>query len=192
MGEFQHAVESDMLCSSTNPSKVPYFNAPIYLQNKNQIGKVDEILGPLNEVYFTIKMNEGMIATSFKRGDKVYIGGDKLLPIERFLPKPKVEGAKGKLKYAKTFKTLPLTFYKKLLKEVVVRQEVVEEADAEVRQEVEVVEEVRLEAEVEEVAHLEEEEGFRNNIWIRCRIYRLNIWYKKFYLYNFYYFSLFI
>ena len=102
MGEFQHAVESDMLCSSTNPSKVPYFNAPIYLQNKNQIGKVDEILGPLNEVYFTIKMNEGMIATSFKRGDKVYIGGDKLLPIERFLPKPKVEGAKGELKYAKT------------------------------------------------------------------------------------------
>ena len=70
----------------------------------------------------------------------------------------------------KLVKTLPLTFYKKLLKEVVVRQEVVEEADAEDRQEVEVVEEVRLEAEVEEVAHLEEEEGFRN-IWIRCRIY---------------------
>ncbi|KAF8197435.1 Gar1/Naf1 RNA binding region-domain-containing protein [Pholiota molesta] len=81
-GTFVHAVEDEMLCSSLIPDKVPYFNAPIYLQNKSQIGKVDEILGPINEVYFSIKMGEGM----------VYIGGDKLLPIERFLPKPKVAG----------------------------------------------------------------------------------------------------
>ena len=31
-------------------------------------------------------------APTFKKGDKVYIGGDKLLPIERFLPKPKIVG----------------------------------------------------------------------------------------------------
>jgi H/ACA ribonucleoprotein complex subunit 1 len=74
------------------PDKVPYFNAPIYLQNKSMIGKVDEILGPINEVYFSIKMGDGMVASSFKKGDKVYIGGDKLLPIERFLPKPKIAG----------------------------------------------------------------------------------------------------
>lgn len=92
MGTFVHAVEDEMLCSSLIPDKVPYFNAPIYLQNKSQIGKVDEILGPINEVYFSIKMGEGMVASSFKKGDKVYIGGDKLLPIERFLPKPKVAG----------------------------------------------------------------------------------------------------
>lgn len=58
-------------------------------------GKVDEILGPINEVYFTVKMQEGMLSTSFKKDDKVYIGGDKLLPIERFLPKPKAPAAKG-------------------------------------------------------------------------------------------------
>lgn len=81
-----------MLCSSLMADKVPYFNAPIYLQNKSVIGKVDEILGPINEVYFSIKMGEGMVASSFKKGDKVYIGSDKLLPIERFLPKPKVTG----------------------------------------------------------------------------------------------------
>ena len=81
-----------MLCSSLMPDKVPYFNAPIYLQNKSVIGKVDEILGPINEVYFSVKMGEGMVAGSFKKGDKVYIAGDKLLPIERFLPKPKVAG----------------------------------------------------------------------------------------------------
>jgi H/ACA ribonucleoprotein complex subunit 1 len=93
-GSFVHAVEDEMLCSSSNTDKVPWFNAPIYLQNKSVIGKVDEILGPINEMYFSVKMNEGMIATSFKKGDRVYIGGDKLFPIERFLPKPKVAGGK--------------------------------------------------------------------------------------------------
>ncbi|UZJ56033.1 hypothetical protein CBS101457_005353 [Exobasidium rhododendri] len=89
MGSVMHAVEGEMLCSSTDLQHVPYFNAPIYLENKSQIGKVDEILGPINEVYFTIKMDAGMIATSFNKDDKVFIAGDKLLPIERFLPKPK-------------------------------------------------------------------------------------------------------
>ncbi|KAL8829914.1 MAG: hypothetical protein Q9191_001734 [Dirinaria sp. TL-2023a] len=77
-----------MVCESNNP-KIPYFNAPIYLENKTAIGKVDEILGPINQVFFTIKPQEGIVATSFKSGDKFYIGGDKLLPLEKFLPKPK-------------------------------------------------------------------------------------------------------
>jgi H/ACA ribonucleoprotein complex subunit 1 len=93
MGSFLHSVEDEMLCSSLMPDRVPYFNAPIYLQNKSVIGKVDEILGPINEVYFSVKMGEGMVANSFKKGDKVYIAGDKLPPIERFLPRPKVAGA---------------------------------------------------------------------------------------------------
>ena len=84
-----------MLCTSINPDKVPWFNAPIYLQNKSVIGKVDEILGPINEMFFSVKMNEGMVAGSFKAGDKVYIAGDKLFPIDRFLPKPKVVGGEN-------------------------------------------------------------------------------------------------
>lgn len=93
MGSFVHAVEDEMLCCSSMADKVPYFNAPIYLQNKSPIGKVDEILGPINEVYFSVKMGEGMVANSFKKGDKVYIGSDKLLPLERFLPKPKTQNS---------------------------------------------------------------------------------------------------
>lgn len=49
------------------------------------IGKVDEILGPINQVYFTIKPSEGIQATSYKAGDKFYIGGDKLLPLEKYV-----------------------------------------------------------------------------------------------------------
>ncbi|OAL31467.1 H/ACA ribonucleoprotein complex subunit 1 [Fonsecaea multimorphosa] len=88
MGTFMHATEGEMVCESVN-AKIPFFNAPIYLENKTSIGKVDEILGPINQVYFTIKPQEGIQATSFKKGDKFYIGGDKLLPLEKFLPKPK-------------------------------------------------------------------------------------------------------
>jgi H/ACA ribonucleoprotein complex subunit 1 len=95
LGSFVHAVEDEMLCSSVIPDKVPHFNAPIYLQNKSQIGKIDEILGPINEVYFSVKMEPGMVAASFKKGDKVYVSDQKLLPIERFLPKPRVIGGKG-------------------------------------------------------------------------------------------------
>ncbi|SCU98471.1 LAFA_0G18140g1_1 [Lachancea sp. 'fantastica'] len=91
MGQFMHPCEDEVVCRSIN-TKIPYFNAPIYLENKTQVGKVDEILGPLNEVFFTIKCSEGVQASSFKDGDKFYIAPDKLLPIERFLPKPKVAG----------------------------------------------------------------------------------------------------
>ena len=59
-----------------------------YLRSQNlrfqtPIGKVDEVLGPINQLYFTIKPQEGIVATSFKGGDKFYIGGDKLLPLEK-------------------------------------------------------------------------------------------------------------
>jgi H/ACA ribonucleoprotein complex subunit 1 len=45
---FLHACEGEAVTKLTN-EKVPYFNAPIYLQNKTQIGKVEEIFGPINE-----------------------------------------------------------------------------------------------------------------------------------------------
>ncbi|KAJ1981989.1 H/ACA snoRNP pseudouridylase subunit [Dimargaris xerosporica] len=93
MGTFTHPCEGEMVCQSTNP-KIPYFNAPIYLKNKQQIGKVDEILGPMNQVYFTVKLQEGVVATSFKTNDEVYIAPDKLLPLERFLPKPAMPKSK--------------------------------------------------------------------------------------------------
>merc|ERR1711881_301673 len=99
MGTFLHACENEIVCESIN-TKIPYFNAPIYLENKTPIGKVDEILGPLNQVYFTIKPQEGIVATSFKSGDKFYIGSDKLLPLEKFLPKPKPPPGAAKVKKA--------------------------------------------------------------------------------------------
>lgn len=79
-----HAAEGEMVCRSTN-DKVPYFNAFVFLENKTPIGKVDEIFGPTTEVMFTVKPNDGVVATSFKAHDKVYVSPDKLLPMARFL-----------------------------------------------------------------------------------------------------------
>lgn len=50
---FLHACEGDAVTKLTN-EKIPFFNAPIYLQNKTQIGKVDEIFGPINESVSTL------------------------------------------------------------------------------------------------------------------------------------------
>lgn len=39
--------------------------------------------------YFSIKMMEGIVATSYLAGDKFYIDPAKLLPLARFLSQPK-------------------------------------------------------------------------------------------------------
>ncbi|KAJ6763106.1 H/ACA RIBONUCLEOPROTEIN COMPLEX SUBUNIT [Salix purpurea] len=67
ISSFLHACEGDAVTKLTN-EKIPYFNAPIFLQNKTQIGKVDEIFGPINESFFSIKMMEGIVATSYAPG----------------------------------------------------------------------------------------------------------------------------
>ena len=91
-----HPCEEDLVCKASI-ERVPYFNAPIYLENKSQIGKVDEIFGPMNAyvsyrvdtslykwllIYtclipftltqlFSIKLLPDMKASSFKSDQKV-------------------------------------------------------------------------------------------------------------------------
>ena len=97
LGVFEHPCEEELVCKSTN-AKVPYFNANVYLENRTVVGKVEEVLGPINNVYFTIKPAEGILAKSFKVGDKVMISTEKLLPLSRFLStaKPAKGAGKGK------------------------------------------------------------------------------------------------
>ena len=95
VGTFKHECEKDIVCDLTLDQKVPFFNAQIWSSDdskKSLIGKLDEILGSLTEIYFTIKCSEGVQASSFKAGDKFYIATDKVLPLDRFIPKPVVKG----------------------------------------------------------------------------------------------------
>lgn len=43
----------------------------IYLQNKNKIGKVDDVFGPMDKPGIAIQPDEGIKAESFKKGDLV-------------------------------------------------------------------------------------------------------------------------
>ena len=83
-GQVLHDCESELVCRWTLNQKVPYFNAGIYLENKRRIGKVDEILGKVAEIFFTVKMDPGVLSKSFQPNDLLYIGTDKLLPLTRF------------------------------------------------------------------------------------------------------------
>ena len=87
LGYFMHACEGDLVCKSSH-SKVPFFNAPLYLENKQRIGKVDDIFGPMTDYYFSVKLDENMNASSFASEQKLFIDPYKLLPLERFLPHP--------------------------------------------------------------------------------------------------------
>ncbi|KDO55045.1 hypothetical protein CISIN_1g029223mg [Citrus sinensis] len=64
VSSFLHACEGDAVTKLTN-EKIPYFNAPIYLQNKTQIGKVDEIFGPINESVIFFGQNDGRYCCNF-------------------------------------------------------------------------------------------------------------------------------
>lgn len=45
LGSFVHACEGEMVCESVNP-KIPYFNAPIFLENKVGHAMVDMLQVP--------------------------------------------------------------------------------------------------------------------------------------------------
>ncbi|KAK0040409.1 H/ACA ribonucleoprotein complex subunit 1-like protein [Biomphalaria pfeifferi] len=95
IGYMTHTCEEDLVIKSTS-DKIPYFNAPIYLQNKQQIGKVDEIFGPIKDFYFSVKLSDNMKAKSFEASSKFYIDPAKLLPLARFLPRPAGQRGVGK------------------------------------------------------------------------------------------------
>lgn len=42
MGKFVHDVENEMFCESIN-TKIPYFNAPVYLENKVYTSELYEV-----------------------------------------------------------------------------------------------------------------------------------------------------
>ncbi|CAB3383310.1 Hypothetical predicted protein [Cloeon dipterum] len=86
-GHFTHACQADIVVKS-DLEDVPYFNAPIYNEDKTQIGKVDEIFGTLRNYYISVKLLDSVKSQSFKAKHKVFIEKHKLLPLQRFLPQP--------------------------------------------------------------------------------------------------------
>lgn len=80
---------------------VPYFNAPIFLENKSQVGKIDEIFGTLRDYSVSVKLGDNMKASSFIPKQKLFIDPAKILPLVRFLPQPPKPKGVGKKKKEK-------------------------------------------------------------------------------------------
>lgn len=70
LGYFDYTCQDDLVCK-VEIEDVPFFNAPIYLENKEQIGKIDEIFGNLRDYFVSIRLGENMKASSFKKNQKV-------------------------------------------------------------------------------------------------------------------------
>merc|ERR1712037_33141 len=68
--------------------------SPVYLENKEKIGKVDEIFGPITDFYLSVKLDNNMKAESFAKDKKFFCDPAKLLPLSRFLPQPKKPAGK--------------------------------------------------------------------------------------------------
>ncbi|CAL7952129.1 unnamed protein product [Xylocopa violacea] len=87
LGHYKWPVQDDLV-AKVNIEQVPFFNAPIYTENKQQIGKIDEIFGNIRDYYVSIKLSENIKASSFQTDTQLFIDPAKLLPLQRFLPKP--------------------------------------------------------------------------------------------------------
>lgn len=67
---FTHPCANDLVLK-VDMEDVPFFNAPVYLENKQSIGKIDEIFGNLHDYYVSVKLTTDIKASSFNVDDKV-------------------------------------------------------------------------------------------------------------------------
>ena len=95
LGKMSHTCQDDLVVKVTQKD-VPYFNAPIYLENKQQVGKVDEIFGTLRDFFVSVKLQGDVKAKSFDKDQLLYIDPAKLLPLARFLPGGQPRGGGGR------------------------------------------------------------------------------------------------
>lgn len=70
LGHFEWTVQDDLV-AKVDIEQVPYFNAPIYTESKQQIGKIDEIFGNIRDYYVSIKLSDNVKASSFEKNTTV-------------------------------------------------------------------------------------------------------------------------
>ncbi|CDW88983.1 h aca ribonucleoprotein complex subunit 1-like protein 1-like [Stylonychia lemnae] len=87
VAEFSHACEG-MLIAYNTTDNVPLLMRNIYLQNKNKVGKVDDVFGAISKSGIAIKPDEGVKAESFKAGDKLFADPQQCRNTGFFLPRP--------------------------------------------------------------------------------------------------------
>lgn len=70
LGHFAWPVQDELVVKA-EIEQIPFFNAPIYTENKQQVGKIDEIFGNIRNYYVSVKLSENIKASSFKENVQV-------------------------------------------------------------------------------------------------------------------------
>jgi H/ACA ribonucleoprotein complex subunit 1 len=66
-----HASEEYIVVKNILPEKVPIFNRGVFLENKQKIGVIDDVFGPINDFMFSVKCDAGIKPESFGVDHKV-------------------------------------------------------------------------------------------------------------------------
>lgn len=92
LGTFVHPA-GDLLVLNLEHKDIPYPNSAV-LFNKKQIGKVDEVFGPVGDVYVAVKPDPSIRASEFRLETRFEGYKDRFIPSNRFLPREEVERKK--------------------------------------------------------------------------------------------------
>lgn len=71
VGKVMHSAEEYIVVQNSLPDKVPIFNRGVYLENKQKVGIIDDVFGPINNFMFSVKCDTGIKPESFKSGSAV-------------------------------------------------------------------------------------------------------------------------
>jgi H/ACA ribonucleoprotein complex subunit 1 len=96
-GNFINAAEGDLIYSVPEKNRVPRFNAFVYTKSLAKIGKIDEVMGAVTDVMFSVKPVAGVTGDSMTEGDEVYCSVTQMGGTQIFInpPKPRGRGGRG-------------------------------------------------------------------------------------------------
>lgn len=92
LGTYIHPCE-DLLVLKLEHRDIPYPNSPV-LQNGRQIGKIDEVFGPVDNVFASVRLEGDRSVSDFKVEARLEGYRDKFIFRDRFLPREEVERKK--------------------------------------------------------------------------------------------------
>lgn len=89
IGESEKVIEGKVIAKVTH-ANVPILRREVYLKDRQEIGTVEDVFGTLEDRHFVIELNQNVQASTFE-DSKIELFGESrnMLPLERFLPKPK-------------------------------------------------------------------------------------------------------
>ncbi|KAF7683606.1 H/ACA ribonucleoprotein complex subunit GAR1 [Astathelohania contejeani] len=96
LGNVLHKCEGNIVIKLIS-SGIPYPGATVFTKNKKCVGKVDEVLGTLDEGYASIALDNKENIDTYKEGECLYASSDRFIQKERFLPRTEVEKKKEKV-----------------------------------------------------------------------------------------------